>query len=74
LQATAMGYHAHGMTGIDFDRAPAALGIPDDYRLEAAVAIGKRAPAENLPEGLQAKEFPSGRKPVSEIAIAGNFR
>jgi len=74
LQATAMGYHAHGMTGIHFDKAREELGIPDDYRLEAAVAIGTRDAAEKLPEGLREKEAPSGRKPVSEIAMAGSFR
>jgi len=73
LQATAMGYHAHGMTGIEFEKAEEQLGIPGDHRLEAAVAIGRKGPKENLPEGLQEREAPSGRKPVSEIAIAGNF-
>ncbi len=73
LQATAMGYRAHGMTGLQFGKAEKELGIPDDHRLEAATVIGRQAPKENLPEGLQAKEAPSGRKPVSEIAIAGNF-
>lgn len=74
LQATAMGYHAHGMTGIHFDKAREELGIPDDYRLEAAIAIGTRDAAHKLPEGLREKEAPSGRKPVSEIAVAGSFR
>jgi len=74
LQATAMGYHAHGMTGVHFDKAGAELGIPEDHRLEAAVAIGRKGPVENLPEGLQEREAPSGRKALSEVAIAGNFR
>ena len=41
LQATLMGYHAHGMTGLEFDKARAELGIPEGFRLEAAVAIGR---------------------------------
>ncbi|WP_156842230.1 nitroreductase family protein [Novosphingobium aquimarinum] len=73
LQASAMGYHTHGMTGVKFGEAEKALGIPDDHRLEAAVAIGKMAPADQLPEGLREREAPSDRKPVSEIAKAGNF-
>jgi nitroreductase len=73
LQAAALGYHSHGMIGVEFATINQALGIPDDHRLEAAVAIGRRAPAEKLPEGLREREVPSGRKPVSEIAIAGNF-
>lgn len=73
LQATAMGYHAHGMSGIHFAKAGAELNIPEDHRLEAAFVIGKRAPKEELPEALQAREAPSGRKPLSKIARAGNF-
>ncbi|MET0251276.1 MAG: nitroreductase family protein [Novosphingobium sp.] len=74
LQATALGYHAHGMTGIDFDRARAELQLPDSYRLEAAAAIGRRGPPERLPEALRTREQPSARKPVEEIAISGSFR
>lgn len=74
LQATAMGYHAHGMTGVKFEEAQRALGIPDDHRLEAAFVIGRKGPAEKLPEGLQQREQPSGRKPVGEFAWPGNFR
>ena len=74
LQATAMGYHAHGMIGLDIAKASEDLKIPDGYRLEAAIAIGRKAPADLLPEGLREREVPSGRKPVGEIAVAGNFR
>lgn len=73
LQATAMGYHAHGMTGIEFGKAEKALAIPDTHRLEAAVAIGRRAHPERLPEDLREKEQPSGRKPVDAILQPGSF-
>ena len=73
LQAQHMGCHSHGMTGIDFDRARAELAIPEGFRLEAAVAIGRKAPAERLPEGLRAREAPAPRKPVAETAVAGPF-
>ncbi|MEJ5976734.1 nitroreductase family protein [Novosphingobium sp. PS1R-30] len=74
LQASLLGYHAHGMTGLEFDKARAELGLPDDIRLEAAVAIGRRDAPERLPEGLRGGEVPSPRKPVAEIALAGNYR
>jgi nitroreductase len=74
LQATALGYHAHGMVGVDFDRARQELGVPDDWRIEAAVAIGRRDHPDRLSEALREREKPSGRKPVDEIAVAGNFR
>ncbi|PEQ12959.1 nitroreductase [Novosphingobium sp. PC22D] len=73
LQAQAMGYHTHGMSGIKFGEAEQGLGVPADHRLEAAFAIGKIAPADRLPEALRAREVVSDRKPVGEISKAGNF-
>jgi hypothetical protein len=73
LQAQAMGYHTHGMIGIDIDKAMAELGIPDDHALEAAFVIGRMGNKEDLPEGLREREEVSGRKGLAEIAKAGNF-
>ena len=73
LQATALGYHAHGMTGVDFAKARADLGVPDDFRIEAAVAIGRKDSPERLPEPLREREVPSTRNPVASIAAAGAF-
>jgi nitroreductase len=73
LQAAHMGYAAHGMTGVDFARAAAELSVPADHRIEAAIALGRPAPANRLPEFLRDKEVPSGRKPVADIMRAGNF-
>ncbi|HMO69447.1 MAG TPA: nitroreductase family protein [Novosphingobium sp.] len=71
LQAQHMGWATHGMTGIDFDKARAELALPAGYRLEAAIAVGRQAPAERLPDALREREVPSTRKPVSEIARRG---
>lgn len=73
LQATRMGYHAHGMSGIDFDRAPAALGLPERYQLNAACVIGRIGDRAQLDEKQRAREFPSDRKPQGEFVHAGNF-
>ncbi|QGP79186.1 nitroreductase family protein [Sphingobium sp. CAP-1] len=73
LQATRLGYHTHGMTGVDFDKARAELGVPERFRLEAAVAIGKQGDKMILPEALQAREAPSDRKPIESFAFEGNF-
>lgn len=73
LQATRLGYHTHGMTGVDFDAARRELAVPDRFRIEAAVAIGRQADKTTLPEALQAREVPSGRKPIEDFAVAGNF-
>ena len=73
LQATRMGYHTHAMTGVDFDAARRELAVPDRFRIEAAVAIGRMGDKATLPEGLQDKEAPSGRNPIDSFAFAGNF-
>lgn len=73
LQATLLGWHTHGMAGIDLDRIRTELKVPDGYRIEAGIAIGKKGTKTLLPEALQAREFPSPRKPVSEIALEGGF-
>lgn len=73
LQATRLGYHTHAMTGVDFDKARAELAVPDRFRIEAAIAIGRQGDKAILPEGLQAREVPSDRKPIEAFAVAGNF-
>ncbi|MFC4595624.1 nitroreductase family protein [Sphingobium tyrosinilyticum] len=74
LQAHLLGYHAHGMVGIDMDKTRMELGVPDGFKIEAAVAIGRRGDPATLPEKLQPREIPSDRKPLDEIAYPGSFR
>ncbi|WP_428647921.1 nitroreductase family protein [Roseibium sp.] len=71
LQATVLGYHAHAMAGILKDDIHEKLGVPERYKPEIAIAIGKQGDAARLPEVLQVRETPSGRKPLTEIAFAG---
>lgn len=73
LQATRLGYQAHGMTGIDLQRARSELRVPERFRIEAAAAIGRRGDASALPEALQAREHPSDRHPLDQFAFAGAF-
>jgi nitroreductase len=73
LQATALGYRAHGMTGLLFDRCRSELEIPERFRLEAAVAIGKQGDKSVLPEALQAREVPSERKPLGDLVFHARF-
>jgi nitroreductase len=73
LQATRMGYHAHGMSGIQHELALAELAIPERYRLEAACVIGRIGDPAQLDEKLRAREAPSGRKPLADFAFRGNF-
>jgi nitroreductase len=73
LQATRMGYHAHGMSGIQYDLARAELAIPERYRLEAACVIGRIGDPAMLDDKLRGRETPSGRKPIEEFVFRGNF-
>lgn len=74
LQATRMGWVAHGMTGVDFAKAAEDLNVPSDFRVEAAIAIGRHGNVELLPEALQAREVPSQRNPVSSFAFEATFK
>ena len=73
LQATALGWHAHAMVGFDMARAAAELHIPEGYRVESAIAIGKRGDKATLPEHFQGMETPNARNPVSSFAFEGVF-
>lgn len=73
LQATLMGWQAHGMLGFDLTRARAELNVPETYRVEAAYAIGKQGDKSILSPKLQAREIPSQRKSLRELAFEGGF-
>ncbi|MCW6506457.1 nitroreductase family protein [Lichenifustis flavocetrariae] len=73
LQGMKLGYHSHGMVGFDLDRAFTELNVPVGHRVEAAFAVGRIADKSILPEAIQAREQPSGRRSVKEVAISGAF-
>jgi len=74
LQASLRGLVVHGMQGFDYERARTELGIPDEYRVEAMVAVGRPGPREALPEKLQAVESPNERRPLAKTVCEGPFR
>jgi nitroreductase len=73
LQATRLGLQAHGMAGFDLNAAFTQLNVPEGYRVEAAIAVGRQADKSILPEAMQAREQPSGRNPISSFAFEGGF-
>lgn len=73
LQAKVMGLIAHAMGGFDKDKLAVAVGLPAGHTIQCVVAVGEHGPAEALPEDLRAREKPSNRKPVDEIASRGRF-
>jgi nitroreductase len=75
LQASRIGWAAHGMAGFDPKAAYEALGVPEaEYRVEAAIAVGRPTDAEVLEEPYRSRETPSPRRPVGEFASEGRFR
>jgi nitroreductase len=73
LQASIMGLVAHAMQGFDYERAREVLAVPEDYQVEAMIAVGNPGDIEKLPEELQKRENPSSRKAISEFAFEGKF-
>jgi nitroreductase len=73
LQAHRMGWHAHGMVGLDYDAAAKALKLPEGFHLEMALAIGRRDEPTKLSESLRQREAPNDRRPLAETAFEGRF-
>lgn len=71
LQAQHAGWVTHGMGGFDGAKLRSALAVPEDVAVEAVIAVGKQGPKDVLPEGLQARELPSERLPLAQIAAEG---
>ena len=74
LQATLLGWQAHGMVGFDKERAFAELGVPVGYRVEQMIAIGRPGDKTTLAEAMAAREHPSERIPLAQIAMEGSFK
>jgi len=73
LQATALGWETHGMSGLDYTKAKEVLKLPPNFDVAASFAIGKLGPKENLPEGYQQYESPGQRKALAAVAQEGFF-
>ena len=73
IEALKLGWAAHAMGGFDKARSIVELKLPEGYRPEAAIAIGRRAERSTLPEAVQAREIPNGRNPQTEFVFEGGF-
>ncbi|SFK23308.1 nitroreductase family protein [Methylocapsa palsarum] len=74
LEASLLGYGTHGMGGFDHVRAAKELKVPDDYRVEIALALGRPGDKSILPEALAAREKPNGRNSQSDFVFEGEFQ
>jgi nitroreductase len=74
LQATALGLHTHSMGGFDHVRARTDLGIPEDFDIGAAVALGYLSEPGDFRTPEKETEFANRqRKPLHEIVFGGKW-
>jgi nitroreductase len=69
LQATAMGYQAHAMGGIDVEAVRQTLAAPEHFHVEIGIAIGRQAQPTRLTPALRERESPSERLPLTQLAF-----
>ena len=73
LQAAELGLAAHQMAGFDHGKARAAFGIPEDFYLGAAIALGYQGDPASLPNDrmLEQETRKRSRKELSEFVLSG---
>lgn len=73
LEANRQGLITHGMGGFNREMAKEVLNIPEEYDIQAVIAIGYHDPEKVLSEKHQQREFPSDRKLIEEFISEGSF-
>jgi nitroreductase len=73
LQATAAGWHAHGIGGFDRESARRVLSLADDMHIQVMAVVGKIGDPATLPDPFKAREKPSNRRPLAETAFRGHL-
>lgn len=73
LQAQKLGICSHAMEGIYRDKIKETFNIPDDFKIEAMLAMGYQGMPGVLSKELQDKETPSTRKSLKEIVSCDHF-
>ncbi len=71
LEAARRGLVAHGMQGFDYEEAKEALDIPEEFEVEAMIAVGSKEDESKLHEDAQVE--PNGRKSMDEVVSRGSF-
>jgi len=74
LEAATRNLVARAMAGFDYDQAKKTFKVPDDYKVEAMIALGRPGRTEDLPAKMQTTEFPSDRKKQALIVAEGEFK
>lgn len=74
LEAKRQGLITHGMGGFDREKAKEILALPDNYEVQAVVAIGYHDPDAPLSDKNREREFPSNRCPQSDFVFEGSYK
>ncbi len=73
LQAAALGLATHQMAGVDHAKAREVFGIPEEYHVGAAIALGYQGEPATLPneQMLHQEVSPRTRKELNEFVLSG---
>lgn len=75
FEASSRGLVVHQMAGIDLTAARAVLGVPEDFDIVAALAIGYLADPNDVEESLRKRDAnPRTRKPLNEFVFSTNWQ
>ncbi len=72
-QALLLGWHTHGIGGFDREAARQGLNIPQDFAIEAVIALGRKGDLAGLDAEFHGAEAPNGRRPLDETVFAGTL-
>ena len=65
----------HAMAGFDYEAAHALLNMPENYQVQAMVAVGYPGDIEQLDESLHEDELtPSNRNKTETFVFNGNYQ
>lgn len=74
LEAHRQGLLTHGMGGFDREKAKEVLNIPEEYVVEAMIAIGYYDEEVELSERNEEREIPSDRYELEDFLFEGSFK
>ena len=74
LQGSISGLVVHAIADLDYNKVQKALDLPEEFKIEIIIALGKPGNKEQLPVGLQERESFSDRKPLEEIVFEDKFK
>ena len=73
VQATALGLMVHQMAGFYPNKVSELYGIPADYEVVVAIAVGYPGDPNILPERFRQRELAKrSRKPIADFTYTGH--